>query len=142
MRRKDWSIPAMVFEVVDIMIGFGYIGLQIYYGFLYHIVFYKILMNLIVAVLVYTGLTLLAIYPERMNSLPPEQCVGKVRVYSIRMVRIEKFLFLISLLVPCICDVIKVKVPSLYNVGVILAMVAMAIFYETRIILEFRKANR
>lgn len=142
MRKEDWSVAAVIFEAVDILSGLAYCGMQIYYGVLYHIMVYKIIINILVAVLVYAGLTLLAAYPERLNNLPPEVCKGNVRKYSIRMLRVEKCLFLVSLLVPCICDIAAFHMPQVYSVIVILLMLVIAVYYEIRIIWILRDMGK
>lgn len=138
MKREDWSIPAIIFEAVDILAGIAYCAMQIYYGHLYHVPIYKIGVNVLVAILIYVSLTLLAMYPERINNLSSEVCTGKIRRYSIRMVRMEKCFFLFSLLVPCICDVIGFHLPPLYNVAVIILMLIIAVYHEVRIVLQLR----
>lgn len=139
MNRKDWSILAIIFEAVDIMAGLGYCVLQGVYGWTYHIPLYRILINLLVVILIYAGLTLLAFYPEYLNRLPAGLCEGEVRKLSLRLVRVEKFLFLIGLLIPCICDVAAVHIPALYNVAVIFLMILIAVYYEVRILEKLKK---
>lgn len=134
MNKSDWSVLAVILEAVDVLAGFFYIGLQIFYGILYHVEIYHVILNLLVGILVYAGLTLLAVYPERMNHLPEERCTGKVRIYSLRMIRGLKFIFVAGLLVPCICDVAAVELPNIYNVCMIFLMLGVAVYYEVRII--------
>ena len=57
-------------------------------------------------VLIYVGLSRVSCQPEKINRLPKEVCVGKVRKYSIRMIRPVKLVFIIGLMVPCVGDVI------------------------------------
>ena len=76
MKKEDWSVPALLAEAVSILLELVYIGLQIYYGVTYHVEPYKFLLNIVVTLLVYIALTLLAIYPERINRLPAELCFG------------------------------------------------------------------
>lgn len=139
MRREDWPILAVILEAVDIIVGIAYFVLQIYYGYLYHISPIRVIMNILVVILVYAGLTLLAAYPERINNLPPEVCTGKVRRLSLWMVRLEKLLFLASLLAPCIFDVLGVTLPAGYSVAVILVMLLAAVSFEIWIIQIIRK---
>ena len=139
MKKEDWSAVAVIMEAVDLMIGFFYIGLQVYYGYLYHVKVYQVLLNVLVGILIYIGMTLLALYPERMNRLSPEVCQGKVRKYSLQMVRVEKFLFLLTLLIPCICDVIAIDLPAVYSVIAIFAMLIIAVSYEIMILRALRE---
>lgn len=139
MKKSDWSIGALIAEALDILMLLVYMVLQICYGLLYSVQIYQIILNLLVAVLVYAGLTVLACYPERLNNLPEKICVGRVRVYSLRMLRGIKLVFLLGLLIPCICDVLAVDLPAVYNVCLIFAMLAIALYYEARILLYLRK---
>ena len=61
MKKEDWSVPALLAEAVSILLELVYIGLQIYYGVMYHVEPYKFLLNIVVTLLVYIALTLLAI---------------------------------------------------------------------------------
>ena len=36
MKKEDLTVPAMLFEAIDIILGIAYIGLQIFYGLYYH----------------------------------------------------------------------------------------------------------
>lgn len=139
MNREDWPILAVIFEAVDVLAGLGYCGLQVYYGVTYHISPYKIGINILVVLMIYAGLTLLALAPENLNRLQPQVCKGKIRRLSLRLIRVEKFLFLIGLMVPCICDVAAIHVPPLYNVAVIAVIVLVAVYYEVRILEELKK---
>ncbi len=73
-------------------------GLQVYYGIVYGAGAVRIVMNVLILILVYMGLTVLAIYPERVNGLPREVCTGAIRKYTIRMVELIKLVFVLSLL--------------------------------------------
>lgn len=142
MRKDDWSVAAVIFEAVDILAGLAYCGMQIYYGFLYHAAVYKIIMNIMVVLLAYAGLTLLACYPEMINNLPPEVCTGDIRKYSIRMLRTEKCIALVSLLAPCVCDIADIHMPAAYSVLVILLLLGIAVYYEIRIIFLLRSMKK
>lgn len=135
MKWQDWSIPAVVGEAVDILSLIAYIGLQIFYGNAYGIPWYLVGINLLTAGLIYAALTFLAVYPERINRLPEEVCKGEVRKYSLRMVRLDKLIFLVGLLLPCVCDVAGITVPGLYNAGIIILLVLIAVYYEVKILM-------
>lgn len=134
MKREDWSIPALLMEAVGIILEAAYIVLQIFYGITYHIPVYSILFNLLVGILVYAGLTLLALFPERIHRLPEEFCTGEIRKLSIRMVRLVKLIFVVGLFVPCVCDVFGMHMPSAYNVAVMVLLLVAGAYYEIRII--------
>ena len=70
----------------------------------------RIVMNVLILILVYMGLTVLAIYPERVNGLSREVCTGAIRRYTIRMVELIKLVFVLSLLFTSICDALGYRV--------------------------------
>ncbi|MCC8168575.1 MAG: hypothetical protein LIO37_04460 [Clostridiales bacterium] len=138
MKKSDWSIPAIIAEALDILILIAYLALQICYGVIYSVSIYQVIMNIAAAGLVYAVLTLLAMYPHWVNRITKETCKGRIRVYTLRMLRIFKLIFLVGLLIPCICDVVAVTIPSIYNACLILLLVAVAVYYEVRILLYMR----
>ena len=142
MKKGNTSIPAVVAETICAISGMAYIGLQIYYGIAYHAAVLNLIMNLLVAVLVYAGLTLLLVYPEKINGLLPEQCTGKIRVYSVRMVRLVKLVFTASLLIPCISDALGHEMRPGYSLIVIGILLFIAGYYEYRIIKIFRSQKK
>ena len=142
MRREDLSVSAIFLEAIEIIFGIIYIGLQIYYGLYYHITPYKFIMNLLAMILVYLGLSLLSCYPERINNIAPEYCVGKVRKYSLRMIRLIKFVFVTGLLVPCVCDAIGYEILSVYSFIVIGIILVIAVYYESKIIKEIKNMHK
>lgn len=142
MRREDLSVPALLAEAVGIVVGLVYIVLQIFYGVKFHLTWQKPAMNIVLAVLVYAALTLLSVYPERVNGLSDRQCRGAVRKYTIRMVRLIKLVFMASLMVPCVCDVSGHTVKGVYTAAVIGLLLLIAGYYEYRIIAQLRDDNR
>ena len=113
-------------EAVGIVAAMIYLGLQIYYGIVYGVAFTGIILNAAILILVYVGLTLLARYPERVNNLPKEICSGKIRKYTIHMVRAVKLIFVLSLLFTSICDVAGVQINKGYSL-VTVALIAVVI---------------
>ena len=79
MRKEDLTVPAIIAEAIEIIVGLIYIGLQIYYGLSNHVPPYKFICNIVGLLLVYAGLTILSNHPEQVNRLKTEVCVGKVR---------------------------------------------------------------
>lgn len=134
MKRDELTWPAMLAEAVGIVAGLVYLGLQIYYGIAYRVNGFTMLMNVAAMVLVYAGLTMLCVYPERVNGLTPEQCSGDVRRYTIRMARICKLIFVCGLCFTSICDVLGKELKPGYSLIVVVLIVAVAAFYEYRII--------
>ncbi len=139
MKKNEMTWQAMLTEAVSLVSAVIYLGLQIYYGISYGVSAINIIMNVVVMLLVYAGLTMLGIYPERVNGLTKEACSGDVRKYTIRMVRIAKLIFVAGLLFTSICDVMGKELPAGYTVGVIFLMVAVALYYEYRIIRILRE---
>lgn len=138
MRKEDLNVAAIFLEALDMIFGLIYIGLQIYYGLYYHISPYKFIINLLAMILVYAGLSVLSCYPERINNIAAEYCVGNIRKYSLRMIRLIKFVFVVGLLIPCVCDAIGYEILSAYSFIVIGVILIIAIGYEIKIIGEMR----
>ncbi len=133
MRREDLTALNAICEAVGIVSALIYIGLQIYCGVLYGAGAVTIFMNITLLLLVYISLTMLAIYPERVNGLEPEVCVGKVRKLTIHMVLYIKLIFVFSLLFTSICDVIGRDVDEGYSLITVGAMILVAVLYEIMI---------
>lgn len=134
MKKEDLTVPAIFAEAIGMILGIVYIGLQIYYGFAYKVAPYKFICNIAGVVLIYVGLSLVSCQPEKINRLPKEVCAGKVRKYSIRMIRLVKLVFIIGLMVPCVGDVIGIELKDAYSLLVIAAILVITVFYEYRII--------
>ncbi len=141
MRKRDLTPAAMLAEAVSIVAGIVYIVLQVFYGYLYPAAWHQPVLNILMAGLVYGALTLLSLYPERLNHLRPEACRGDIRKYSLRMVRTVKLLFMCGLMVPCICDVAGYPMSGLYTAAGIGLMLFAAIYYEVKIIGLLRDGN-
>lgn len=139
MRKDEMTTTDLLLEAVGIVAAFVYLGLQIYYGIIYGAELISILMNGVMLILVYVGLTLLCFYPEKVNGLTKETCTGKVRIYTIHMVRAVKLIFVISLLFTSICDVMGVQLNGGYSLVAVALIVAVTVFYEVKIIRLLRK---
>lgn len=139
MRKEEMTWMAMLAEAVGLVSAVVYLGLQIFYGVSYGISVTNILMNVVIMLLIYAILTMLTIYPEWVNGLSKEVCTGRVRKYTIRMVRIEKIILIEILLLTSICDVMGRLLPPWTTAGVIVVMVAVAVYYEYRIIRILRE---
>ena len=142
MRKEDLSVVALLLEAVDLILGLVYIGLQIFYGLYYHVPPYKVILNLLAMVLVYAGLTLLSMNPERINSIPKEICQGTIRKYSLWMVRLIKAIFVVSLLIPSVFDVIGIGIRSVYSLIVIGLILVVAGYCEYHIIQELKNMQK
>lgn len=142
MHRNEMTWFAMMAEAVGFVSAAIYVGLQIYYGIAYGAAFMNIAMNVAAMILVYTGLTLLEVYPERVNGLTREICSGNVRKYTIRMVRLAKLVFVVSLLFTSICDVMGKELNAGYSLVVVVLIVIVAFYYEYQIIKILRNHNK
>lgn len=134
MKRNEMTYPAMLAEAVALVSAIIYLGLQIYYGFAYDVRMINIAINVVTMLLVYAGLTLLGVHPERVNGLISEVCSGDIRKYTCRMVRIAKLIFVEGLLFTSICDVMGKQINAGYSLVIVVLMVLVALYYEYRII--------
>lgn len=138
MRKNDLTPVSILIEAVSIILGLMYCGLQIFYGICYHITPYKFIINLLIMILVYIGLSILAVYPERINNISSEICTGKIRMYSLWMIRLVKFIFVAGLMIPCVFDVAGIGIRSNYSLFVIGLIIIVSIYCEYRIIQEIK----
>ena len=138
MHKKDLTVPAILAEAVGLILGVFYVVMQIFYGIIYHVAPYRFICNIAGAVLVYAGLTLLSCWPEKINRIPVQMCVGKIRKDSIRMVRAIKLVFIVGLMIPCVCDVIGYELKDAYSLLVIGAILLVAFYYEYKILRTLR----
>jgi uncharacterized membrane protein len=141
MRKEDWSLAAVIAEAVGILMVVAYVGIQIFYGVCYHIAIYKFVCNIVGVILLYAGLGLLCTMPEKIHRIPPEACVGKVRKYTIRMLRIIKLVFIAGLMIPCVADAMGVEILDSYSLFVMGAILLITFLYEFKIIQALRDDN-
>ena len=87
------TFASAVLEAIDALLALAYIGLQIYYGVCYHIQVFKFVANILVLLLVYIAITWLQHYPEKLNNIAEELCVGNIRKYSLRLLTFLKIVF-------------------------------------------------
>jgi L-asparagine transporter-like permease len=134
MKKEDMTVPALLLEAMTILLGIAYIILQIYYGIHYHIAVSHFAWNIVAAVLVYVLLTLLECYPQRVHKLPPEAFTADIRKLTLRMLRLVKFVFIASLLVPCLFDIFGVELLEATSLVVVLLIIVIVVWHEYRII--------
>jgi hypothetical protein len=142
MKKEDMTVPALLLEAMTILLGIAYIILQIYYGIHYHIAPYRYAWNIVAVVLVYTALTLLECYPQRVHRLPPEAFTQDIRKLTLRMLRLIKFVFIASLLVPCLFDIFGVELVEATSLVVVLLIVLIVVWHEYRIIRILRSRRK
>ena len=136
MKKNHLSTETLVFEIISAIAALFYMGLQVYYGIVYGAGAVRIVMNVLILILVYMGLTVLAIYPERVNGLSREVCTGAIRRYTIRMVEL---VFVLSLLFTSICDALGYRVDAAYSLIVMGLILVVAVVFEVKIIKILRK---
>ena len=139
MKKNHLSTETLVFEIISAIEALFYMGLQVYYGIVYGAGAVRIVMNVLILILVYMGLTVLAIYPERVNGLSREVCTGAIRRYTIRMVELIKLVFVLSLLFTSICDALGFRVDAAYSLIVMGMILVVAVVFEVKIIKILRK---
>ena len=134
MKKNEMTWQVMLIEAVGIVSAIAYLGLQIYYGIAFHVNPVNLMMNLVFMILVYVGLTLLAVYPERVNGLTREVCSGKIRQYTLRMVRMVLF--------TSVCDALGKELKQGYSLIIVVLIAAIAVYYEGRIIHILKQNNK
>ena len=142
MKKNHLSTETLVFEIISAIAALFYMGLQVYYGIVYGAGAVRIVMNVLILILVYMGLTVLAIYPERVNGLSREVCTGAIRKYTIRMVELIKLVFVLSLLFTSICDALGYRVDAAYSLIVMGLILVVAVVFEVKIIKILRKLKK
>lgn len=133
VKKEDLSVGALLLEAVTIVLGIGYIGLQIFYGVRFHIEPYRFIWNVLALVLVYAALLLLEIFPEKVNRLTPEMFTPRVRRYTLRMLRWIKLVFVAGLFIPSVSDAFGLSLMDAASLIVVALIVILAIYYEYRI---------
>lgn len=142
MKKDNLNMWGLLAEALGLVSAAIYVGLQIYYGISYGASAAAVIRNIAVILLVYAGLTLLSVHPERVNGLPKEVCSGEVYVYTVRMLRCCKLIIVFGLLFTAICDVLGVELNAGYSLIVVVLTVAAAAYYEYKIIKILRKRNK
>lgn len=141
MRKDEMTTMDLLLEAIGVVSGLIYIGMQIYYGVTYGANVVQLMLNLLFFVLMYAGLTLLQVYPERVNNLSLEICQGKIRRYTVTMIRLIKLIFILCLLFTSICDVMGIEMEAAYSLIVVGLIIVIALIFEIKII-KLLKQNR
>ena len=142
MKKNRLSTEELVFEIISAVAALFYMVLQVYYGIVYGAGAMRILMNVLILILVYMGLTMLIRYPERVNGLPREVCTGDIRKYTIRMVELIKLVFVLSLLFTSICDALGYRIDAAYSLIVMAFILVIAVVFEVKIIKILRERKK
>lgn len=139
MEKRHLPTELLVLEIVSAVAGLFYIGLQVYYGIVYGAGAMHVVMNVIVLLLVYAGLTMMLVYPEYVNGLKREVCTGKVRRYTMCMVSVIKLVCVLALLFTSICDALGYRLDAAYSLIAVGLIALIAAYYEVKIMKFFRK---
>lgn len=139
MKKEDMTWGAMLAEAVGLVSALIYSVLQIYYGLSCSAETVNVVVNILMILLIYAGLTMLCIYPEWVNGLKKEVCTGDVRRYTLRMVRTEKIAVVLGVLFACIFDIAGKVLSGWYTVAIVGFMIVAAVYYEYRIIRILRE---
>lgn len=141
MRKEDLTIGNAICEAVGIVATLIYAGLQVWCGIFYRVPVMNIAMNIVMVLLVYIGLVMLVLYPEKVNRLEPEVCTGKIRQLTIHMLLYVKLVFIVSLLFTSICDVMGRDVDGAYSLISVGLMIIIAVGYEIKIFRILKNIN-
>lgn len=141
MRKEDLTVGNAICEAVGIVSAILYIGLQIYCGILYRVPVINTVSNILMVVLVYVGMVLLAVYPEKVNRLEPEICTRKIRRLTIHMLLYVKLVFMMSLLFTSVCDVMGKDVDGAYSLISTGLMILISVGYEIKIFQILKKMD-
>ncbi len=142
MRKEDMNTAELFLEAAGIVALLACLVLQACYGILYGIFAVPVFMNLAVMILVYVGLCLLEIYPERVNRLKKEACTGDIRIYTIRMARTVKLIVVFCLLFTSILDVIGQEIHNGYSLMAVVFILAVVFYYESKIYRIIRERSK
>lgn len=77
MVKKDWKVWEIVTESLAAAAAVVYLGLQIYYGYLYESMGTAIVYRVLPAAFLYAGMTVLEIVPELLNAGGKEKLGGE-----------------------------------------------------------------
>ena len=142
MKKEEMSVMDYLAEAFGILGLLFYLGFQIYYGIQYGVAVERIVVNVLIMLLVYALLTGLQFFPEKINALSKERCVGEIKRYTIEMLRTIKLIFTLCLLFTSVCDVLGKQLNSGYRVIIVVAIVVAAVYYERKIIRILRRQNK
>lgn len=129
MIKKEWEI---IVETVTVIAVVVFVGLQVYYGYVYESSLLTILYHLLPIALLYMGLLLLQMFPETLNG-SREPLPKMVRVYAVRMIRISKLFVILGMLVPSIADVLGIQMNSAYSLVIMGGVLGTITYYFYRI---------
>lgn len=133
---------AVLAEAAALVLLLLYLGVQIYYGIFYAVRTVSVVLNILMILLIYAGFTMLCIYPEWVNGLKKEVCAGEIRIYTLRMVRIEKIAVAGGALLAGIFDAAGKVLSGWYAVLVVGFMLVTVFYYEYKVLQILRGGHK
>lgn len=133
MSEKQWNVWDMMIETITAAAILVFVGLQIYYRFVYQTSWGRFLYHLFPVIAIYAGMLVLEIFPEMLNIGNKERLKGMVRVYAIRMVRNCKLLFVLGMLFPSVADTLGIGMDGAYSLLIMGGMIGIIGYYMYRI---------
>lgn len=134
---KFWEI---VTEAVTAVLALLFLGLQVYYAYVYETSAVTMLYHLLPPLLLYAGMTALQIFPELLNGAGSEPLKGNVRVYAVRMVQNSKLLVILGIWIPSAADAFGIQLNAAYSLVLFCGILANIGYYIYRIYKHNRKS--
>ena len=131
--KKEWQMWEIVIETITVIASLLFLGLQIYYGYIYERSLITLLYHLLPVVLLYAGMTVLQMFPELLNGCSGDPLQGKVRIYGVRMVRNCKMLVILGMLCPSAADALGIEMNAAYSLFVMAGILGTIVYYLVRI---------
>ena len=133
MPKKETELWEIIIEAITAAALIGYVGLQIYYGYLYESSMITMIYHLLPVALLYAGMIVLQVFPEFLNGTNSEPLQGMVRTYAVRMVRNIKFLLMLGVLFPSVADILGLAVDAAYSLLILGGILGTVGYYIYRI---------
>lgn len=141
MEKKELNIWEIIIETVTIIGVIVFLGLQIYYGYVYKRSLIVFLYHFLSVILLYAGLTVLQIFPEFLNGKNSEPLRGMVRIYAVRMIRSAKMFVILGMLLPSVADALGVRMSAAYSFLIMAGVLGSIGYYLYRIYRYNSKKN-
>lgn len=133
MEKKEYKIWEIIIETVTAVGVIVFLGLQIYYRYVYESSFIVFLYHFLPVILLYAGMTVLQMFPEFLNGKNSEPLQGMVRVYAVRMLRNAKLLLILGLLLPSVADALGMGMNAAYSILIMAGILLNIVYYLYRI---------
>lgn len=133
MSKRQLQLWEVIAEIITIIAVLIYLGMQIYYHYIYETTWDTMLYHLLPVAIIYAGMLVLQIYPELINVGGGEPLKGMVRVYAIRMIRNSKLLFVLGMLFPSAADALGIGMDGAYSLLIMGGILGIIGYYLYRI---------